>query len=62
MISTRWQTGNSHLRETATRPADLPRAPRPKRRGVTEHPLALVGIGFAAGVAMGLLLKWGWRR
>lgn len=57
MISTRWSTGNSHL--LPPRPAPLVEPPPPR---LLERPAVFVGAALVTGIAVGLLLKWGWRR
>ena len=60
MISTRWQTGNSHLRETVPRPP-APVVPAQPNE-LMERPALVIGAALAAGIAIGLLVKWGFRR
>ncbi len=59
MISTRWSTENrrSLARETRVQTAPLPAAPK-----LLERPEVKLGIAVAAGFAIGLLVKWGWRK
>jgi hypothetical protein len=62
MISTRWQTGNSHLRTTSF-PAPTPAVvPETKLTPILERPIVMVGAALAAGIAIGLLVKWRLRR
>ncbi len=58
MISTRWSTGNSHLLPPKPRPAQSVEAPS---QPLLERPAVLIGAALAAGIAIGLLVKWGRR-
>jgi hypothetical protein len=59
MISTRWSTENrrSLTRESRAQPVPPQTAPK-----LLERPEVKLGIAVAAGFAIGLLVKWGWRR
>jgi hypothetical protein len=61
VISTRWSTGNSHLQLQPPEPAprfEVVKPPQP----LLERPAVLLGAALVTGIAIGMLVKWGFRR
>lgn len=60
MISSRWTTTNGRWRVSRPKP-ETPEAPKRVRVWFNE-PRVILGAALLTGVAIGILVKWGWRR
>lgn len=61
MISTRWSTGNSYLQLQPAEPTPRLEALKPPQP-LLERPAVLLGAALVTGIAIGMLVKWGFRR